>query len=259
VEKRFFSLMSRARSLAGETALPLSEIRQALFALAEEEREAPFEEASASAAEKPPREPTQADAAGLDAASDLSRCRLAVYAWVDEILLNAARPDAAAWTAMSLQHAFFRTSEAGVLFFAHLDELLDQLLPFSGNPAEQSDAKTWLASRLEAAVKLRRDASPARRALDVYALCLLLGFRGRYFDAPEFCERLRQASRKILADSEGIRPGSARSQGRAWRQANKPLPPALEWLFYALLPLAATFLFGLYCANLLVDLPRIGF
>jgi type VI protein secretion system component VasF len=247
VEQRFFPLMSRARSLAGEAASPLSEIRQTLFALAEEEREAPLPAAPVGGEQKRVE-------AGFDAAPDLSRCRLAVYAWVDEILLNAARPDAAAWTAMSLQHAFFQTSEAGTLFFAHLDELLDQLLPL-GDDAREMDVQTRLASRLEAAVPLRRETSPARRELDVYALCLLLGFRGRYFDAPEFCERLRRAARKILADSEGIR---LPSQGRS-RRAEKPLPPALEWLFYAILPLAATFLFGLYCANLLVSLPRIGY
>jgi type VI protein secretion system component VasF len=197
--------------------------------------------------------------ASFDAAPDLSRCRLAVYAWVDETLLNAARPDAAAWTAMSLQHAFFQTSEAGTLFFAHLDELLDQLLPLAGDDAGKADARTRLASRLEAAAPLRRETSPARRELDVYALCLLLGFRGRYFDAPEFCERLRQAARKILADSEGIRPAGAYSPARGRQPGDRPLPPALEWLLYALLPLAATLLFGLYCADLLVTLPRIGF
>jgi hypothetical protein len=237
--------MSRARSLAGEAALPLSEIRQTLFALAEEERKAPIA-VSAAGGET-----------GFDDAPDLSCCRLAAYAWVDETLLNAARPDAAAWTAMSLQHAFFQTSEAGTLFFTHLDELLDRLLPLADDAvvAEKAEAPARLASRLEAAAPLRRETSPARRELDVYALCLLLGFRGRYFDAPEFCERLRQAARKILTDSEGIRSSS---QARL-RQPGKPLPLALEWLFYALLPLAATFLFGLYCAGLLVDLPRIGY
>ncbi|MDR1463053.1 MAG: DotU family type IV/VI secretion system protein [Azoarcus sp.] len=245
--------MSRARSLAGESALPLSEIRQTLFALAEEERETPV------AASVPTREEPMRPEAGFDTAPDFPRCRLAVYAWVDETLLNAARPDAAAWTAMSLQHAFFQTSEAGTLFFTHLGELLDRLLPLADDAAvEKAGAPDWLVSQLEAAAPLRRETSPARRELDVYALCLLLGFRGRYFDAPEFCERLRQAARKILTNSEGIRSARAHSQGRRWRM-DKPLPPALEWLLYALLPLAATLLFGFYCADLLVDLPRIRY
>jgi type VI protein secretion system component VasF len=147
-----------------------------------------------------------------------------------------------------------------MLFFQALEELLDGLLPaFStaggtGNPDDTQEGDA-LPARLEAAARIDRAENFARRELDVFALCLLLGFCGRYFEMPQLREKLRVAARKVLQGSEGEKaPPFARE---SWR--GQEIPRALEWLFYALLPLVGAFLFGLYCANLLIDLPKPGF
>jgi type VI protein secretion system component VasF len=244
---RFFPLIHSARSLASDAALPLSEISARLYELAREEQDSPVPARADPDGEKP--------APGLPAERpDLSRCRLAVYAWADEILLTSARPDASLWAAYSLQHTFCQTSAAGTLFFQTLDELLDALLPLTGEAAEAGE-EFVLPARLEAAARLSREENFARRELDVFALCLLLGFCGRYFEMPRQREKLREAARLILRGSEGAKAPSPNR--RVWR--HQELPYAMEWIFYAILPLIATLLFGLYCADLLVEVPRIGF
>jgi type VI secretion system protein ImpK len=242
--KRFFPLMSEAlhygRSGSDDEPLVLTELGPRLCALAEEEREH--------------LAPVAND--DMDRPVDLARCRLAVYAWVDEILLTAPRPDAAGWVAQSLQHAYFQTSEAGYLFFIRLENLLEELsLP----PEDAATADDSLPQRLETAARLPRQRA-ARRELDVYALCLLLGFSGRCFGNTPLTDKLRQAARQVLRGSEDALAPDVATNG--WlarrRQGMGEISSALEWLFYILLPLLGTSLFGVYCANLLVDLPRAG-
>jgi type VI protein secretion system component VasF len=249
VLERFFPLIANARSLASDAALPLSEISARLYALAQEEQGLPPPAASARDEKPDPGLPAEAP--------DLSRCRLAVYAWVDEILLSSGRPDASLWTAYSLQHAFCQTSAAGVLFFQALDELLDRLLPLTGETTEvgaEAEADAALPARLEAAARLGREGNFARRELDVFALCLLLGFCGRYFGMNQQREKLREAARRVLRGSEGATAPPSPKRGRG-----QEFPRALEWLLYALLPLAGTLAFGLYCADLLLGVSRVGF
>jgi type VI protein secretion system component VasF len=240
--KRFFPLMSEALHYGrlSTNDEPLAELGRKLSMLAEEERAqlAPFANDD------------------MDRPVDLTHCRLAVYAWVDETLLTAPRPDAVAWVAQSLQHTYFQTSEAGCLFFTRLENLLEELsLP----PEEVATADDSLSQRLEAAARLPRKRA-ARQELDVYALCLLLGFSGRCYGNTYLTDKLRQAARQVLRGSENsLAPITAK---RGWfvrrRTGAGEISSTLEWLLYILLPLFGTLLFGVYCANLLVDLPRAG-
>ncbi|MDR0578067.1 MAG: DotU family type IV/VI secretion system protein [Candidatus Accumulibacter sp.] len=242
--KRFFPLMSEALHHGranGAVPEPMAELGRRLSALAEEERASP----SPFAGED------------MDRSVDLAHCRLAVYAWVDEILLTAPRPDAAAWVAQSLQHAYFQTSEAGLLFFERMENLLEELsLP----PKDAASVDDSLPPRLEAAARLPRTRA-ARQELDVYALCLLLGFSGRCHENAPLTAKLREAARQVLRGSVAP-PVPAAAKG-SWfsrhRQGAGEISSAFEWLLYILLPLFGTVLFGLYCANLLVDLHRAGF
>jgi type VI protein secretion system component VasF len=235
---RFFPLMSSALSSTQAGDLSLVEIGSRLRALAQAERELPPPEAEG----------------GPKNAPDLSTCRLAVYAWVDETLLNAPRQDAVAWAAQSLQQTFFQTAEAGILFFRHLDTLLDSLLPRVDAAEGDDEEGVRLPDRLAQAARLSRAASPERGELDVFALCLLLGFQGRLYGQTHLCGKLRQAARKVLEGSEGFRP----IHDTTGKRRRKTLPPVMEWLFYAFLPLAGTLLFALYCASFLTDVPRVG-
>lgn len=78
--------------------------------------------------------------------ADVDDALFAVCAWIDEALLNSGWSDAERWTLRLLQKRYFDTSHAGVVFFERLDAL-------DGARAD---------------------------VLDVYLLCLQLGFRGRY-------------------------------------------------------------------------------
>ncbi len=80
--------------------------------------------------------------------------KLAVYAFIaflDESVLNSHQPLFAAWARQPLQEEIFGDSIAGENFFVHLQDLLS-----------------------------RQDSEALADVLEVFQLCMLLGFRGRY-------------------------------------------------------------------------------
>lgn len=85
---------------------------------------------------------------------DPGAVKLAGYAYVaflDESVLASGEPGLASWPRQSLQEELFGDHKAGETFFTYLDELL-----------------------------ARQDSDEAADVLEVFLLCLLLGFRGRY-------------------------------------------------------------------------------
>jgi type VI secretion system protein ImpK len=115
-------------------------------------------------------------AANRDAAQagyDPQSVKLALYAciaFVDEAVLNSGEPALAGWQSQSLQEEVFGDHRAGETFFSYLDELL-----------------------------ARPDSDEAADVLEVFVLCLLLGFRGRYAaaDRGSLDARLRAAREKV--------------------------------------------------------------
>jgi type VI secretion system protein ImpK len=92
----------------------------------------------------------EARARGFDAES----VKLAVYAYIaflDETVLNSTQAMFADWTRQPLQEEIFGEHVAGENFFRFLGDLLG-----------------------------RQDSAPLADLLEVYQLCLLLGFRGKY-------------------------------------------------------------------------------
>ena len=115
-------------------------------------------------------------AAGRDAAQagyDPASVKLAVYAsiaLIDECVLNSGEPALAGWASQSLQEEVFGDHMAGETFFVYLDDLLT-----------------------------RQDGEETADVLEVFVLCLLLGFRGRYAvaEAGSLDTRLRAAREKV--------------------------------------------------------------
>lgn len=100
--------------------------------------------------------------------------RLAIYAYVaflDESILNSTQPMFAAWPSQPLQEEIFGDHVAGENFFRHLDELL-----------------------------AAQDSSEVADVLEVYQLCMLLGFRGKFAlgDASGLHGRIEAARQKLL-------------------------------------------------------------
>jgi len=84
-------------------------------------------------------------------ADDIRLCLFAVIAFLDETVLNSGQPMFAGWPSRPLQQEVFGVHMAGELFFQYLQQLLG-----------------------------RQDSEDLADVLEVYELCLLLGYKGRY-------------------------------------------------------------------------------
>ena len=82
---------------------------------------------------------------------DLQLAVFAVVAFLDETILNLRQPAFAEWVRRPLQEELFGQHIAGETFFQHLDQLLG-----------------------------RRDTTETAEVLEVYQLCMLLGYLGKY-------------------------------------------------------------------------------
>ena len=93
----------------------------------------------------------EARQAGYAARRHSSSPLFAVIAFLDETVLNSGQPMFADWPRRPLQQEVFGVHMAGELFFQYLQQLLG-----------------------------RQDSEDLADVLEVYELCLLLGFKGRY-------------------------------------------------------------------------------
>ena len=82
---------------------------------------------------------------------DVALVLYAVVAFLDESVLNSAQPMFASWPSRPLQEEIFGGHMGGEIFFQHLRQLLS-----------------------------RQDSEDLADVLEVFQLCLLLGFQGRY-------------------------------------------------------------------------------
>jgi type VI secretion system protein ImpK len=89
-------------------------------------------------------------AAGYDG-QDIKDTHFAVVAFLDSVVLNSSEPIRAEWVRKTLQEELFGQTDAGEVFFVKLDGF-----------------------------RSRRDSQQLADILEVYLLCLLLGFEGRY-------------------------------------------------------------------------------
>jgi type VI secretion system protein ImpK len=100
---------------------------------------------------------------------DIKLVTLAAVAFLDESVLNSQSPMAADWRRKPVGEELFHTHTAGIAFFDRLQELLS-----------------------------RTDSADVADVLEVYYLCLLLGFAGRYSASPgELKQGMRVISDKI--------------------------------------------------------------
>jgi type VI secretion system protein ImpK len=100
---------------------------------------------------------TALNAAGQDAVrrgyspEDVRAATFAIVAFLDESILNSHNPAFGDWVRKPLQQELFGVDVAGEIYFRNVDHLLGR-----GDSQELADT------------------------LEIYQLCLLLGFRGRY-------------------------------------------------------------------------------
>jgi len=153
------------------------------------------------------------DAAGTGAPDeDVKTALFAVVAFLDETILSSSWPQKDAWASRPLQMERYDRFDAGEVFFHRLSSLLER-------PAEHAEA------------------------IEVYYLCLTLGFRGRYQilqqeKLQEFIERCHDS----LHRAPGIQPDVLAPGGLPTDQAAAEVESTLPGWMLALAGVAVAVL-----------------
>ena len=154
-----------------------------------------------------------AGTAGYDG-SDIRETQFAVVAFLDSVVLHSNEPIRAEWERKTLQEELFGQTDAGVVFFEKLERL-----------------------------RSRRDAQELADILEVFLLCMLLGFEGRYSGGLR--GELYSIEDKIRARIEDIRgkPKRLSPLGAPERhEVETPAPKNRAEVPYGLIMLAALLL-----------------
>ncbi len=148
-------------------------------------------------------------------AEDVKAATFAVVALLDESVLNSHNPVFADWARKPMQEELFGVHEAGEYFFRSLERLL-----------------------------ARKDSSDLADLLEVYYLCLLLGYRGRYsMSGPEDLRGLKDS---VAEKIRRIR-GPSQPLSTAWAPSSDSAPArrADPWVRRLALAVGVCFLLAL--------------
>jgi len=106
---------------------------------------------------------------GAFSQEDYDLARFAIFAWIDEAILNSSWKEKHLWQGEQLQRFYYQTADAGEIFFERLNTL----------GPHQRDVR------------------------EVYYLCLSIGFMGRYcHEGDEYLlEQLKTSNLKLLTGS----------------------------------------------------------
>jgi type VI secretion system protein ImpK len=120
-------------------------------------------------------------------AQDVRETHFAVVAFLDSVVLHSNDPIRPEWERQTLQEELFGQTDAGVVFFEKLEQF-----------------------------RSRRDSEQLADMLEVYLLCLLLGFEGRYSEKlrgelESTIEKLRRRIEDIRGRTIQISPMEASS------------------------------------------------
>jgi len=141
----------------------------------------------------------------------------AVVAYLDEAALSSQSVGQAQWARKNLQEELFDQRSAGELFFKHLEEL-----------------------------RTHHDSVQVAEALEVYYLCLLLGYEGRYASGSKaelhiMMDNVRERIERILGRQTDFSPDWMLPDGPAAAVAPDPFPKRLR------LAAASALAFALLC------------
>jgi type VI secretion system protein ImpK len=155
-------------------------------------------------------------AAGYEG-SDVRETHFAVVAFLDSVILNSHEPIRAEWERQTLQEELFGQTDAGVVFFEKLERL-----------------------------RARRDSQELADTLEVFLLCILLGFQGRYSGG--FRGELYSTEDRLRVRIEDIRGKSRRLSPAGLPESSMPevavqMHPRYSYRLIMLAALACTVLF----------------
>ncbi len=111
---------------------------------------------------------------GAISQEDYNSARFAIFAWIDEAILNSPWNQKARWQAEKLQRLYYQTADAGEVFFERLNAI----------GPHQRDVR------------------------EVYYLCLAMGFMGQYcHEGDEYLlEQVKNSNLKVLIGSSAGLP-----------------------------------------------------
>ena len=160
-------------------------------------------------------------AAGYDG-SDVRETHFAVVAFLDSVVLNSNEPIRAEWERQTLQEELFGQTDAGVVFFEKLERL-----------------------------RARRDSQELADILEVFLLCILLGFEGRYSgglrgELYSIEDRLKARIEEVRGKTRRLSPAGLPDNSMPGMVA--PIQPARPYWLITLAALAFTILFYLTAA-----------
>lgn len=155
---------------------------------------------------------------------DVALAIYAVVAFLDESVLNSTQPMFASWPSRPLQEEIFGGHMGGEIFFQHLRQLLS-----------------------------RQESEDLADLLEVFQLCLLLGFQGRYSaergDLRAMSSMTDEKIRRIRGSFGELSAGWAPPTGEKIARSRDPW---VGWLAFAAVTclLVAGLLFGYYRLSL---------
>lgn len=133
-------------------------------------------------------------------ADDVRFALFAVIALLDETVLNSGQPMFAGWSSRTLQEEVFRVHLAGELFFQYLQQLM-----------------------------VRQDSADLADLLEVYSLCMLLGFKGRFSatqgsDVPVLIRAVGERIERIRGKPGELSPAWRPSQSDIGKRRDRWVP-----------------------------------
>lgn len=159
-----------------------------------------------------------ARAAGY-AAEDIRFALFAVIAFLDETVLNSGQPMFANWSSRTLQEEVFGVHMAGELFFQYLQQLM-----------------------------VKQDSADLADLLEVFSLCMLLGFKGRYSatqgsDVPVLIQHVGAKIERARGKHGELSPAWRPSQADIGRKRDPWVPRLVVAAATTLLVAAGLFVF----------------
>jgi type VI secretion system protein ImpK len=138
------------------------------------------------------------------AREDVAEANFAVVAFLDEIVLSSQDSGRSQWARKSLQEELFDQRSAGELFFKRLDEL-----------------------------RAHNDSPRLAEVLEVYYLCLLLGYEGRYAvgskaELHQLMDNLRERIERIFGRNSEFSPDAKLPDQAPAAAPIDPLPRQLQ-------------------------------
>ncbi len=120
---------------------------------------------------------------------DINTAKYALAAFMDETVLNSSWPHKDQWANNSLQMAYFGTYLAGEIFYDKLENL-------------------------------RTHAESKPDLLEIYYLCLLLGFKGKYGFSGH--EKLRGLIANVAGELDKVKPSTFEQFSPHWKISDSP-------------------------------------